>query len=113
VKRKLRVLLDISQTLMRVGIMSQITAVAPAIDLEEATDFSQVQRSSCDVVIIHQTLLSERIEAIQKPFLVLTEQPTREELLLLQENMLCFGYASLYPALEPLLSYLQTTNFRQ
>jgi DNA-binding NarL/FixJ family response regulator len=93
--------------------MAQITAVAPEVELEEAADFSQVQRSNCDVVIIHQTLLSERIEAIQKPFLVLTEQPTQEELLLLRENMRCFGYASLYPTLEPLLSYFQTTNFRQ
>jgi DNA-binding CsgD family transcriptional regulator len=113
VKQKLRVLLAISQTLMRIGLVAQITAVAPEVELEEAADFSQVQRSSCDVVIIHQTLLSERIEAIQKPFLVLTEQPTREELLLFRENMQCFGYASLYPALEPLLSYFQTTNFRQ
>ncbi|MEO7019200.1 MAG: LuxR C-terminal-related transcriptional regulator [Ktedonobacteraceae bacterium] len=93
--------------------MAQIAIAAPEIELEEATNLSQVQRSNCDVVIIHQTFLSEWIEAIQKPFLVLTELPTREELLLFQENRHCFGYASLCPTLEPLLSYIQTTNFRQ
>lgn len=112
-RQKLRVLLAIPQSPMRVWLKAQVAVIAPEIELVEATNFLQVQQSRYDVAIIHMILLPEQIVVIQKPFFMLTEQPTLKELLLLRENMQCFGYASLHPALEPLLSYFQTTNFRQ